>query len=75
MTARETYHSLPIASHGLPRHATRVTIGRGAVTARVIVVPMTRAVALVMADDGNTMARAMATPVVCGAKACDGSQL
>ena len=37
-----------IASHGLPRHVARVAIGHGAATARVIVVPMTRSVALAM---------------------------
>ena len=56
-----------IASHGLPRHASRVAVGHGAATARVIVVPMTRAVALAMADHGSTMARAMVTPTVCSA--------
>ena len=37
-----------IASHGLRRHVPRVAIGHAAATARVIVVPMTRAVALAM---------------------------
>ena len=60
MTARGTYHGL----HSKPRAA----------TASVIVEPMTRAVALAVADHGSTMARAMATAVVCSAIACHGSQ-
>ena len=63
-----------IASHVLPRRVPRVAIGHGAATARVIVVPMTRAVALAIADHGSTMARAMATPKVYSAMACHGSQ-
>ena len=73
------YHDSPrdlpwaaIASPGLPRHVPRVAIGHGAATARVIVVPMARAVALSMADHGSTMARAMATPTVYSATACHG---
>ena len=67
-----------VASHGLPRHVPRVAIGHGAATTRVIVVPMTRDVArdvaLAMADHCNTMARAMAAPMVCIAMECHDSQ-
>ena len=63
-----------IASHGLPRHVPRVAIGHGAATARVMGTTMTLAVALATADHGSIMARAMATPMVCSAMACHGSQ-
>ena len=73
------YHDSPrdlpraaIASHGLARHAPRVAVSHGAATARVIVVPMARAVALAVADHANTMARAMATLTVCSAMVCHG---
>ena len=60
-----------IASHRLQRHVPRVAIGHGAATARVIVVPMTRAVALAVTDHDSTMARTMATLMVCSAMAAN----
>ena len=61
-----------IASHGLARRALRVAVGHGAAMARVIVVPMARAVALAIAYHAKTMARAMATRTVCSAMASRG---
>ena len=73
------YHDSPrdlpwttVASHGLERHAPRVSIGYGAATARVIVVLMARALALATADHANTIVRAMAAPTVCSGMACRG---
>ena len=69
MTARGTSHGLRATGwDGMPNGRLRPWPA----TARGIVVPIERAVALAMADHANTMARAMATPKVWNAMARHG---